>query len=65
MITIYYCGKIYKVEKEPFETNENAYKRAWYIVKNYDKIENITELISLSKININKTNDMVYNKITV
>ena len=58
-INIYYCGKIYIIEKEPFETNENAYKRAWFIVKNYNTAA-YNELISLSKININKNNGMDY-----
>lgn len=26
---------IYKIEKEPYETDENTYKRGWYIIKNY------------------------------
>ena len=51
-INLYYCGKIYIIEKEPFETNDNAYKRAWFIVKNYDTY-NYRELVSLSKIIIN------------
>ena len=59
VISLYYCGKIYIIEKEPFETNDIAYKRAWFIVKNYDKY-NYNELISLSKININKNNEMIY-----
>ena len=28
---------IYKIEKEPYETDENTYKRGWYIIKNYEK----------------------------
>jgi hypothetical protein len=59
IINLYYYGKIYIIEKEPFETNDIAYKRAWFIVKNYDKY-NYNELVSLSKININKNNDMIY-----
>lgn len=27
---------IYKIEKEPYETDENTYKRGWYIIKNYE-----------------------------
>lgn len=38
-------GKIYKVRKTPYETNEKGYDRAWYIMKNND---NLTE-ISLEK----------------
>ncbi len=33
-IIIIHDNYIYKIEKEPFETDENAYKRGWFIVKN-------------------------------
>ena len=39
MIVIYFKNNIFKIQKEPFETDENAYIRGWYIVKNYDKYE--------------------------
>lgn len=60
MIVIYFKNNIFKIQKEPFETDENAYIRGWYIVKNYDKYE-YDELISRSIIYINeKTNLMKY-----
>lgn len=59
-ISIYFLGKIYNIEKDPYEINDDAYKRGWFIVKNFDKYENYDELISLSKMNIYKKNDMVY-----
>lgn len=59
-IIINYDNKIYKIEKEPFETNENTFKRGWFIVKNYNKY-NLNELISKSIIYLNeKNNDMSY-----
>jgi hypothetical protein len=60
MIVIYFKNNIFKIQKEPFETDENAYIRGWYIVKNYDKYE-YDELISRSIIYINeKSNLMKY-----
>jgi hypothetical protein len=59
-ITIYYRGKIYNIEKENFETNEDAYNRAWYIIKNQNMYD-YNELISRSLIYLNeKNNNMVY-----
>jgi len=37
MISLYYAGQMYNIEQEPFETTEDSYKRAWYIIKNYGK----------------------------
>lgn len=60
MIIIYFKNIIFKIQKEPYETDENAYIRGWYIVKNYDKYE-YDELISRSIIYINeKINLMKY-----
>jgi hypothetical protein len=33
MVTVRYNGFVYKVAKAPFETDEKAHDRAWYIVK--------------------------------
>ena len=57
MISLYYNGSIYIIEEEPFESYEESYTRAWFIVKNYSKY-NLDELYSLSIINLNK--DMEY-----
>ena len=38
-LSLYYKLKIYNIKKEPFELLEDTYKRAWFIVKNYDKYE--------------------------
>lgn len=59
MISIQYQGKIYNIEQEPFESIEESYKRAWYIVKNYDKYD-YNQLYSLSIIMINKNKGMIY-----
>lgn len=57
-IVIIHNDYIYTIEKEPYESDENTYNRGWYIIKNYDKIKNINELISRSimVLNENKNN---------
>jgi hypothetical protein len=49
-ITIIYENKLYKIEKEPFETDENTYMRGWYIIKN----NNLDNIISRSIIYLNE-----------
>jgi len=54
-------NKIFKIEKEPFETEENAYIRGWFIIKNYSNIKNYDELVSKSIIYLNENkNNMKY-----
>jgi len=51
---------IYKIRKLPFETDENTYKRGWFIIKNYNSFE-YDELISRSIIYLNEhKNKMKY-----
>jgi len=52
-IIIIHNNFIYKIRKLPYETDENTYKRGWFIIKNYDKYEN-EELISRSIIYLNE-----------
>jgi len=60
-IIIIYDNHIYKIEKEPFETDENTYKRGWFIIKNYEKYENYDEIITRSIIYLNENkNKMNY-----
>jgi len=60
-IVIIYDNYIYKIEKEPFETDENTYKRGWYIIKNLDKFSYDDVVVnSLIYLNENK-NNMKYN----
>lgn len=59
-IIIIYDNKIHKIEKEPFETDENAYIRGWFIVKNYNN-QNYNEIVCNSIKNLNETKyKMVY-----
>ena len=65
-ITIFDKGRIYIINKEPYETVGDVYKRGWYIINNIktdnsDKSDNYTKLYSLSIINNNKNKGMVYN----
>jgi hypothetical protein len=51
---------IYKIRKLPFETDENTYKRGWFIIKNYNSFD-YDELISRSIIYLNEhKNKMKY-----
>ena len=60
-VVIIHDNAIYNIEKEQFETDENTYKRAWYMIKNQNIITNISELISRSFIFLNeKKNQMKY-----
>jgi|SaaInl85LU_5_DNA_1037374.scaffolds.fasta_scaffold247152_2 sulfur transfer complex TusBCD TusB component (DsrH family) len=47
-------GIIYNIEKEPYETNANSHKRAWFIINNINNEKNYKKLISESIIFINK-----------
>ena len=65
-ITIFNKGKIYIINKEPYETIGDCYKRGWYIIKNIKvnkSDNNYTKLYSLSIINNNKNKGMVYSSI--
>jgi hypothetical protein len=55
-ITIVYENKLYKIEKEPFETDENTYSRGWFIIDNDDKYDK-NELICRSIINLNENSE--------
>lgn len=46
--TIKYNGKIYRIEKLPFETQEQVMDRLWYIVKNLqsDSIEEYKSVLT-------------------
>jgi hypothetical protein len=65
-ITIFNNGRIYIINKEPYETIGDVYKRGWYIINNIkaDKSDNnYTKLYSLSIINNNKNKGMIYESI--
>lgn len=57
---------IYTIEKEPYESDENTYKRGWYIINNYNKIKNMNELISRSIMVLNENkNNMKFSQILI
>ena len=62
-ITIYNHGTIHIINREPYETNIDIYKRGWFIIKNKkdkkDKKDK-KELISISLIDNYKNKGMVY-----
>jgi len=58
-IIMIHDDKIYKIDKEPFETDENTYIRGWFIINK--KTEITDELISRSIIHLNEyKNNMKY-----
>jgi hypothetical protein len=63
-IIIYNNGVLHNINREPYETNMDVYRRGWYIIKN--KAANATaaaaahNLYSLSLIEIYKNKGMVY-----
>jgi len=62
-ITIFDNGRIYIINKEPYETIGDVYKRGWYIINNIKSDNNYTKLYSLSIINNNKNKGMIYESI--
>ena len=60
-ITIFNNGSIYIVNKEPYETIEDCYKRGWYIINNIKDEDNYIKLYSMSIIYNNKNKGMIYN----
>jgi len=61
-IIIYNNGVLHNINREPYETNMDVYRRGWYIINN--KTANAEEpshnLYSLSLIEIYKNKGMVY-----
>lgn len=59
-IVIYNKGTIHIIDREPYETNQDVYRRGWYIINNKHKENNYSKLVSDSIININKNKGMTY-----
>lgn len=59
-VIINHKGYFYNIEKENFETSEEAYNRAWYIINNKANYTNVNQLISLSFMHTNKKKGMKY-----
>lgn len=45
-VTIRHNGKIYKIRKSPYETDEKALDRGWYIINNYNELSIEKETLS-------------------
>lgn len=58
-IALQYCGEIHILKSEPYETIQDSYERAWYILKNITKYP-LKMLYSLSIIKINEKKGMIY-----
>lgn len=59
-ITIYNNGVIHMINREPYETNGDVYKRGWFIIKNKQCESNKNRLLSSSLMEIYKNKGMVY-----
>lgn len=59
-VIINHKGCFYNIEKENFETSEEVYDRAWYIINNKANYSNVNQLISLSFMHANKKKGMKY-----
>ena len=53
-ISIYNNGAIHIIDREPYETNMDIYKRGWFIIKNKHSESNKNKLISSQIIFKNK-----------
>lgn len=61
-ITLYNHGKIHIIDREPYETNVDVYKRGWFIIKQKDIEPDSKRLQSISLMEIYKNKGMVYDK---
>ncbi len=59
-ITIYNNGVIHMINREPYETNGDVYKRGWFIIKNRQCESDKNRLLSSSLMEIYKNKGMVY-----
>lgn len=59
-IAIYNNGKIHIINREPYETNMDVYKRGWFIIKNKHLENDKNRLQSISLIDNYKNKGMVY-----
>jgi hypothetical protein len=63
-IVLYNNGMIHIINKEPFETNIDVYKRGWFIINNKspknDKPLKPLDMYSSSLIEIYKNKGMIY-----
>jgi hypothetical protein len=59
-ISIYNNGVIYIINREPYETNLDVYKRGWFIIKNKHQEKGKDQLQSISLIDIYKNKGMEY-----
>ena len=59
-IIIYNNGVLHNINREPYETNMDVYRRGWYIINNKTKADASHNLYSLSLIDIYKNKGMTY-----
>ena len=58
-ITYIHNNHLYYLDKQPYETDEEVFKRLWYIINNNLSV-NIVKDINSSKKYLNELNGMIY-----
>ena len=51
-ITLYHHGRIHVIQREPFETNMDVYKRGWFIINNKAREAEAADALKLQSISL-------------
>jgi hypothetical protein len=51
-ITLYHHGMIHVIQREPFETNMDVYKRGWFIINNKARVSDAADALKLQSISL-------------
>ena len=51
-ITLYHHGRIHVIQREPFETNMDVYKRGWFIINNKAREADVADALKLQSISL-------------
>jgi hypothetical protein len=51
-ITLYHHGRIHVIQREPFETNMDVYKRGWFIINNKAREADAADALKLQSISL-------------
>lgn len=51
-ITLYHLGRIHVIQREPFETNMDVYKRGWFIINHKARESDAADALKLQSISL-------------
>lgn len=51
-ITLYHHGRIHVIQREPFETNMDVYKRGWFIINHKAREADAADALKLQSISL-------------